>query len=151
MKALLARPHDFVVHEMTRWMKELGVEPVRLSAVDELDAHAPGDVAVVVISTAVSSPVKASFDEVLAQTRRRFPAVPLMFAGLSKVASVRTGLASALASHRLSLAGIDEPAAWGSSGLVLYVQDTDFQPGRRAALTAAASKHLRLEGAQSRS
>lgn len=147
MKALLARPHDFVVQDMTSWLTELGVTPVRLTALADLDAHPAAEVKAVVISTAVSSPVKASFDEVLAHARRRFPSAALLFAGLSKVASVRVGVAAALAANGLLLAGIDEAAAWGTSGVALYVQDTDFRGGRRAALTAAAKKHLRLDRA----
>lgn len=144
MKVLLARPHDFVVEDMKKWLVELGVEPVRLSALAQLEAHAERDVAAVVVSTAVTSSVPATFGEALAACRRRFPRVPVVIAGLSAVASARAGFASDLGAHGLSLHGPEEAVAWNTPGVALYVQDADFKPERRGRLTLAARRHLRL-------
>lgn len=144
MKALLARPHDFVVDDMRKWLTALGLEPVRLSTLADLEQHAPVDVRALVISTAVTSSVKASVADALAAVRRRFPITPLLLAGLASASSARVGLDAELRAHGLALHGAGEPAAWGTPRVALYIQDMDLRPGRTEALTAAAKRHLRL-------
>ncbi|MEW6430782.1 MAG: hypothetical protein AB1730_04675 [Myxococcota bacterium] len=144
MKALLARPHDFIVDDMRRWLAALGLQPVRLSTLADLEQHAPADVRALVISTAVTSSVKATVAEALAAVRRRFAGTPLLLAGLASVASARVGLEAELRAHGLALHGAREPAAWGTPRVALYVQDMELRPGRTEALTAAARRHLRL-------
>jgi hypothetical protein len=144
MKVLLARPHDFVVADMTRWMNSLGAEPVRLQGALDLSPFAAGEVGGVVISTAVTSMVSSAFGEVLDATRAAFPRAPVIIAGLTSTDSARSGFAAELKRNGLTLFGHAEHAPWGAPTTALYVTGRELQPPRSEALDAVARKHLRL-------
>ncbi len=144
MKVVLARPHDFLVAQMKTWLLSLGVEPVRLGSLAELEALLPNEVAGVVVSTAVTSSVAATVGEALAAVARRLPVARLAIAGMATVASARAGLAAELKVHHLTLKGLDEAAEWGEPNVALYIQDTDFKPERLATLSQVGRVHFRL-------
>jgi hypothetical protein len=143
MKVLLARPHDFVVGDMQRWVSDLGHTPVRLNSIDELRATPAAEVGGVVISTAVTSVVKATFGEVLDAARAAFPQVPLVIASLSSLASTRDGFRVELARHALTLHTCDEAASWGQAKVALFVTPAELKGPRVELSAAAARRHFR--------
>jgi hypothetical protein len=144
-RALLLRPHDFLVDEMRGWLSSLGLSPERFSTLDDLARSARADVACLVVSIAVTSEVKASVADAVEAGRRFAPGAPLLLAGLSRLESARQGLAPDLQRLRLAVHGPgDAAAAWGSPGVALYVSADDLKEPRRAALTATARMHLKL-------
>lgn len=141
MKVLLARPNDFLVNDMSVWLRSLGVEPVRLSKLSELAAHPVAEVAGLVLSSAVTSTIPESLGAAMAAVRKVFPHKPVLIAGLARLESARAGLGRELAGATLK--GPAEPAAWGQPSVLLYVHG-DHLHARDADLQKAARQHLGL-------
>ncbi|PIQ29128.1 hypothetical protein COW36_17950 [bacterium (Candidatus Blackallbacteria) CG17_big_fil_post_rev_8_21_14_2_50_48_46] len=86
-KILLARPHPFLVQEMSQFLLEEGyfIEPLR--SFSELSIQVENSSAVI-ISTAVSATIQESAREVFAGLYKY--AIPTIFAGLLGVAQARS-------------------------------------------------------------
>ncbi|MBL8911231.1 MAG: hypothetical protein JNM17_11105 [Archangium sp.] len=143
MKVLLARPHDFVVVDMQRWVSALGYTPVRLSSVGELKEAVSTELAAIVISTAVSSSVKATVGEVLDAARAAHPSVPIVIASLSSLTSTQNGFRAELARHGLTLHACEEGASWGQPNVALFVTPAELKPPRDELSSATARRHFR--------
>ncbi|MFZ5786680.1 MAG: hypothetical protein ACOY3Y_09590 [Acidobacteriota bacterium] len=146
MRALLLRPHDFIVEDMKAWLSSsLGLTPVRLRSLAELSSLSPDGVKCTVTSLAVTSEVKATVREAITASRIFAPQAPLLLAGLSTIDKARPGFELELKGLGLDVrAATDATAAWGAPNTVLYVQAGDLKGPGQAALTAAAKAHLKL-------
>lgn len=82
-KVLLARPHTFIVAEMRPFLERGGYQPTRLESLDDMRTGKLGSFSGAIISTAVVSSIAAKPAEVFAALRQHYPALPVMFAGLT--------------------------------------------------------------------
>lgn len=82
-KILLARPHSFIVSEMKPFLERNGYQPVKLESLDDIHPGKLGTINGAIISTAVVSSITAKPAEVLAALRKHYPALPVLFAGLT--------------------------------------------------------------------
>ncbi|MBL8921947.1 MAG: hypothetical protein JNJ54_24065 [Myxococcaceae bacterium] len=139
MKLLLARPHDFIVKLMSETAIALGLEPVRLSSLDELRGLPGLEFVGAVVSLAPTSTVRASPGEVHAALRARWPTKPLVVTGLSTLASARQGVRVDLPGVEL-LGFAERPAR---AGAALYLSEADLRASQGAVLDALAA-HLRV-------
>ncbi|MDP2270112.1 MAG: hypothetical protein Q8N23_09895 [Archangium sp.] len=142
MKVLLARPNDFLVYDMSAWLRSLGLEPVRLSKLSELTAHPVTEIAGLVLSSAVTSAIPESLGAAMGAVRKVFPRKPVLISGLARLESARVGLAREL--EGATLKGPAEPAAWGQPGVLLYVHGDQLH-ARDPDLQKAARQHLGLD------
>ncbi len=142
-KALLVRPHDFIVDSMRAWLKSLPLEPVRFRALAELAGHEPAMVACAVVSTAISSEVKSTVREAVVEVRRTLPGVPLLVTGLSRFASARATLEGDLEGLGLSLHAVGDAVPRAGTPVV-YICADDLKPGRVDRLTALARERFGL-------
>lgn len=88
-KVLLARPHSFIVSEMRPFLENAGFTPVKLERLTDLESGTVGTLSGAIISTAVVSSVGASAEEVFAALRRKFPRLPILFAGLTEFPTMK--------------------------------------------------------------
>jgi hypothetical protein len=142
VRALLLRPHDFIVDDMKAWLAALGLTPVRLKALSELSAMSPADVACTVTSLAVTSEVKASVREAITASRSFAPRAPLILAGLSSFEKARAGIELELKGLGLVVAPSDAQVTWGATGLALYVQASELKGPAQSRLNVAARSLL---------
>jgi hypothetical protein len=139
VKVLLARPHDFVVDAVRDALAALQLQPVVLAHLEDLRSLQAAEFSGAVISIAPTSSVRASVAEVFQRVRASWPTTPLVFTGLSSLASARLGTRAELPG--LELFGAHETP---SPGAALYLSNTDLLQTRAAALKALAA-HLHLE------
>lgn len=145
VRALLLRPHDFIVEDMKAWLSSLGLTPVRLKSLADLSGLSPEGVRCTVTSLAVTSDVKATVREAITASRIFAPEAPLLLAGLSTLEKARPGFELELKGLGLDVRGAtDLKATWGVPTTVLYVQASELKGSGQAALTAAARAHLKL-------
>jgi hypothetical protein len=142
VKVLLARPHDFVVTEMSAALRALGVEPVTLERLDQLAGLRSVEFCGAVICLAASSSIGHSVSEVHAAVRRTWANKPLVLTGLSSLESTRRGLEAALGGKTFSVFGPAEPSPHLPTAF-LYLQKTELELQRERALTALR-QHLML-------
>jgi len=83
-KVLLARPHAFIVAEMRPFLERNGYQPTRLEILDDMHPGKLGSFTGAIISTAVVSSIPAKAAEVFAALRQHYPALPVIFAGLTE-------------------------------------------------------------------
>lgn len=83
-KILLARPHAFIVAEMRPFLERSGYQPTRLESLDDMGPSKLGAFSGAIISTAVVSSIPAKAAEVFAALRKHYPALPVIFAGLTE-------------------------------------------------------------------
>lgn len=146
MKVLLARPHDFLVETMTATLLKLGLEPVRLTGLDALPALPRHEFSGAIISLAASSSVRESMGEVYTAVRRAWPTRPIVFTGLSSLASARLGLTGELPGVRFTVVGLHEtPSDRVDEHLYLAEADLKRAP---AQVEAALRVKLRLAAAR---
>lgn len=139
MKLLLARPHDFIVELMSATTTALGLDPVRLGALDELRALVGIEYVGAVISLAPTSTVRATPAEVHAAVKARWPTKPLVLTWLSTLASARQGVRVDLPG--VELFGLADRGA--RAGATLYLSEADLRTSRDAVLDVLAA-HLRV-------
>jgi len=142
VKVLLARPHDFVVTEMSAVLRAIGVEPVKLERLDQLAGLRGVEFCGVVISLAASSSIGHSVSEVHAAVRRTWANKPLVLTGLSSLESARAGLAAALGAKTFTVFGPAEPSPHQPTAF-LYLQKTELEH-QRERVFAALRQHLVL-------
>lgn len=134
MKVLLARPHDFLVDKVRSVLERLHLEPVVLQSVREL-ATLPGQEFVgVVISLAPTSSVRESVADVHRAVRARWARRPIVFTGLSSLASAQRGLRTEVPGVELAGPGDLAP------GAALYLTEADLGTGRDRSVTALAGR-----------
>lgn len=88
-KVLLARPHSFIVSEMKPLLEKSGFAPTKLDSLQALESGNLGPMSGAVISTAVISTISATADEVFTALRRKYPKLPVLFAGLTEFSLVK--------------------------------------------------------------
>lgn len=91
-KVLLARPHSFIVSEMRPFLEKNGFAPTKLENLQALETGNLGTFSGAVISTAVVSAVNASAEEIFAALRKRYPKLPVLFAGLTEFPVMKSAI-----------------------------------------------------------
>jgi len=84
---LLARPSSLIVTDMKKLMNATGMQPTPLTSLEELGNYNEKQVGGIVISTALSSPVKEKYWEVIHQVTPKFPNCPIFLASYASVKS----------------------------------------------------------------
>lgn len=139
-KVLLARPHSFIVSEMRPSLERAGFVPSALESLAALEAGGTGALSGAIISTAVLSSVGASADEVFVALRKRYPRLPVLFAGLTDFAMMkgvvgRIVQALHLGADVLPIAAATEShPGLGRDNVFLVLRKEDLAPGEPAAL-----------------
>jgi hypothetical protein len=144
-KALLIRPHDFLVDAVKAWMVELQLTPVAFESLDDFARHQPAQVGCLVISSAASSRVKATLREAVDAGRRFSPRAPLIFPSLVPLERMRAGLGLELKGLALRVEGPDAKVEWGGADLALHVSSAWLDPSKRAELNRVTRLHLNLK------
>lgn len=142
--ALLIRPHDFLIDLVREWMVELDLRPVAFESLDDFARHQVSDVRCLVISSAATSRVPATFRQAVDAARRFAPRVPLIFPSLSTLDRVSVGLTLELKGTGLRVESPEATVAWGAHDLALHVSAAWLTPGKRAELNRVARAHLGL-------
>lgn len=83
-KVLLARSHAFIVAEMRPFLEKNDYHPVKLENISDMHPGKLGTFSGAIISTAVVSSIPEKPAEVFAALRLNYPALPVMFAGLTE-------------------------------------------------------------------
>ncbi len=110
-RVLLARPHAFIVDEMRPFLVESGYTPVKVATLDDLKSALSQPLCGAVVSTAWSSSIGADAATVFAELRGRSPQLPVMFAGMADVATIRLTAGRAV-TPVVADAVFHEAAAW---------------------------------------
>ena len=140
-RILLARPHAFIVSEMRPFLTDAGYSPVRVESLDQLALELRRPLHGAIISTAVSSSVNADAATVFNLIRERSPTLPVVFAGMADLETMK------VVSERAVKAVVASPVVAGpatyraagdraSSFLILRKEDLLAGASRDAALRA---------------
>lgn len=86
-KVLLARPHAFIIAEMRPFLERSGYQPVKLESIGDIQSGKLGVFSGAIISTAVVSSIAEKPAEVFAELRKKYPSLPVIFAGLTEFSS----------------------------------------------------------------
>ena len=81
-RILLARPNSFIVKSMKQLIEDAGYVPTPLDSLDQISDYNSGEIGGFVISTGVSSVVKASYSEAIVKAMSTHPDRPIMLASL---------------------------------------------------------------------
>lgn len=138
---ILARPHPFLVNEMSLLLQSGGFSPYRLKSAADLELTAPRAPSGAVISAAISTDSPLSLVEAYTLIRGRYPRLPLVFTALAGFESIARRLRSELqlpaeveivapASNVAHRRGI------GTSSLVLLLSDADVSASSAVVLEA---------------
>lgn len=146
---LLARPHPFIVTEMMPFLAQAGFRVVKPEGYANL-ATLARSCAGAVVSLAISSSVPESAAEVYQQLRAAAPALPVLFAGISSLDSLRGSMdriAQQAGTQALILgvsAANERASGLGKSDTLLYVSKEDLaDPDRRQMAARMVLRHLR--------
>lgn len=143
-RVLLARPHAFIVDEMRPFLVESGYTPVKVATLDEFKSALSPGASGAVISTAVSSSIGADAATVFARLHEVVPQLPVMFAGLADVATIRL-IAGRAVAPLIGDAVFHEAGAWPMrvdrrrEFLVLRTEDMISADARQRAARALRS------------
>jgi len=146
---LLARPHPFIVAEITPLLGELGYEPIRLASLADLGRMVPAGLRGAIISLAISSSVGATAAETVDALGRRFPGLPLVFAGMIGIDMAAQNIGRLFADGTAPLVvGVDGPVGArmvaGSKAACLYVSKEQISDTtRHTAIKAMLKAHFR--------
>ncbi len=86
---LLARPSSLIVNDMKKLMTATGMTPTPLKSLEHLVNYEESEIGGIVISTALSSPVKEKYWEVISKVIERFPSRPIFLASYASVKSTQ--------------------------------------------------------------
>jgi hypothetical protein len=75
---LIARPNAFIVKNMKGILDDCGKNPIVLADIEEMEKHKDANLCGVVISTAVTSSIAGSFEEVLSKVLTHFRDIPIL-------------------------------------------------------------------------
>lgn len=107
---LLARPHPFIVQEMKPLLEQCGFSVLKADSFDDIGAKAKrADAAL--ISLALVSSIEASPEEVLANTLRANPGLPVIFAALLPHETAEKSISSLLNKVGISAQVISVPSS----------------------------------------
>ncbi len=141
-KILLARPHAFIVSEIRTFLEHAGYAPEKADSVADIESSRHGALAGAIVSTAVVSSIGASAEEVFAALRRKYPRLPVLFAGLVDFAKMQDLVRRIVAplhadAQILPMAPATEShAGLGRENVFPVLRKEDLAPGDAAALAA---------------
>ncbi len=81
-RILLARPNSFIVKSMKKLIEDAGYIPTPLESLDQIAGYSASEIGGFVISTGVSSVVKASYSETIINAIATHPDRPILLASL---------------------------------------------------------------------
>jgi hypothetical protein len=149
-KVLLARPHSFIVSDMKPFLEKSGFLPVRLDALSALDSGISGTMSGAVISTAVLSTINASAEEVFSALRKKYPRLPVIFAGLTEFSMMKSAVERVVgrlhpgAEVRPFSGTSENYPGLGRENVFLVLRKEDMAPGPAAeAAERVLRKHFR--------
>ena len=91
---LLARPSSLIVNDMKKLMNAAGVQATPLQSLADLVNYFESNIAGIVVSTALSSPVKEKYWEVILRVVKQFPKKPIFLASYASVKSTKVTAAA---------------------------------------------------------
>jgi len=146
---LLARPHPFIVSEMKPFFENAGYEVSKLESSHHLNNNARNSIGAA-ISLEVTSSVPESAEEIFVQLRLSSPRVPVLFAAISPLNTLRSSLErlAKIAGIQATILEIDESnavsPALGLPDTFLYFSKDDLidQAKKEIALTML-KRHFR--------
>lgn len=145
---VLARPHPFIVAEMTPFLEQAGFRIVKPEGRASLPALARSS-AGAVVSLAVSSTVAASAADIYLQLCAAAPRLPVLFAGISSLDTMRGSLEriAKQAGMQASIVGVsvanEKMGSLNKPGTFLYVSKDDLtDPTRRQIAARMVLRHL---------
>lgn len=144
---LLARPHPFIVAEMTPFLEENGYTLAKSEAIANMDAVA-SKAGGAVISMALSSATPESAEKVFKRLRESAPAIPVVFASMLSLDKARPSLErlATLCRVHATILGIDSEdttSQWGRPDTFLYFSKDDLAtPARRAIAARILQRHF---------
>lgn len=114
---LLARPSSLIVNDMKKLMTATGMQPTPLASLEDIDTYSEDKIGGIVVSTALSSPVKEKYWEVIAKVIAFFPSRPIFLASYASVKSTKITAASRFKEYNIdrNLVCLDEVSASFSS------------------------------------
>ncbi|MBA5604213.1 hypothetical protein H3H36_02395 [Duganella sp. FT3S] len=146
---LLARPHPFIVTDMMPFLTQAGFRVVKPEGYANLATLARSCTGAVV-SLAISSSVPESAAEVYQKLRAAAPALPVLFAGISSLDSLRGSMEriAQQAGMQAAILGIsaanERTGGLGKSDTLLYVSKEDLaDTARRQMAARMVLRHLR--------
>lgn len=146
---LLARPHPFIVSEMKPFLESAGYGVSKLEDSQQIGDRAKNSVGSV-ISLAVSSSVPESAEDIFAQLRHAAPSLPVLFAAMSPLSTLRASLErlAKMAGVHAIILGIDAAnatsTALGHPDTFLYFSKDDLVDERKKAIALTMLKrHFR--------
>ncbi len=149
-KILLARPHSFIVSEMRPFLEKAGFAPVKLESLTDLESGTVGSLSGAIISTAVVSSVGASPEEVFAAVRRKYPRLPVLFAGLTEFPTMKGAVERVIKPFHSDAqvlpiaASTESHPALGRENAFVVLRKEDLAPGEAAGLAERIlRKHFR--------
>src|SRR5689334_20370263 len=89
---ILARPHPFLVDQMTQVLQAAGFTPHRLKSSEDFEVSAPKSPPDAVISSAIRADSPLSLTEAFRLFRGRHPTIPLVFTALAGFGAVARSL-----------------------------------------------------------
>lgn len=145
---LLARPHPFIVAEMKPFLEHGGYESAKLDDLADLGTQTRNCVGAV-ISLAVSSSVGKSAEEVFTRLHQEFPRVPVLFASMVELDTIKGSLERIARNAGLQAtiigvtAGNENAAALGKPGTFVYISKADLaDPTRRTIASRIVKRHF---------
>ncbi|MFY0601122.1 MAG: hypothetical protein JXR03_15705 [Cyclobacteriaceae bacterium] len=82
---LLARPSSLLIENMKRLMESASLSPEPLRSLEKMGEYNQENLAAIVISTAISSPVKESYCEVVERSKELFSGTPIFLASYANI------------------------------------------------------------------
>ena len=146
-KILIARPNVLIVEEMTRAIRDCGLEPVRISHIDEINNIKTAEIAGAVVSTAVNSAVAASFESVITALRTQHPGIPLLLATLIRADKATRLIDQQLKRQHLQyqlhiLSECPEGASFDATREMVILQKEDLTDDRKRVSTLQVMRSL---------
>ena len=131
---LLARPSSLIVNDMKKLMTATGMQPTPLASLADLNSYSEDSIGGVVISTALSSPVKEKYWEVIQSVIATFPNRPIFLASYASVKSTKVTAGSRFKEFDIqrSLVALDEVSEdFSNQGDVLILTQGEISDDSR--------------------
>lgn len=145
---VLARPHPFIVAEMTPFLEQTGFRIVKPEGYANLATLARCS-AGAVVSVAITSTVAESAADIYLQLRTAAPRLPILFAGISSLDNLRGSLeriakqAGVPATIMNVSAANEKSSSLNKADTFLYVSKNDLEdPARRITAARMVLRHL---------
>ncbi|MDE2155206.1 MAG: hypothetical protein KGJ32_04820 [Xanthomonadaceae bacterium] len=134
---------------MAPLLGELGYEPIKLASLADIDSLASTGLRGAIISLAISSSTGATAAETVDALSRRFPGLPLVFAGMIGIDMAAQNIGRLYAQGSAPrVIGVDGPAgtlaAAGSKTACLYINKEQIADAKRhTAIKTMLKAHFR--------